>query len=187
MGMFRIVSSTYAPPQSVGKVIPWIFGTLAGVPAIPLRVPVQCTLTQTVDSDDTEFFVDNLTSLALFPVSGSLEIEGERVNYSGKDTGNISFTGITRGVDGTAADDHQAGVKVFEQLDEHVYGFFHNPTGHEHQSIGTIYLNGIAKAPATAPTHVVTVADTAAITSAATGGALSVGTVRFDMSTTIPP
>src|SRR4029453_17031595 len=51
-----------------------------------------------------------------------------------------------------------------------------------HARIGGVYLNGLLKAPTEAPPHTVSVADTAAVYDPVTGAPLSVGTLRFDMT-----
>src|SRR5262245_32746062 len=187
MPMYQIVDSASVATGSTGLVLPWILGLKYGVPAIPLRVPAQAILREDVTSGSTVFKLSDPKLLAKFPASGDGEIDQERFSYTSHDPVLVALNVSARGIDATAAAAHTAGTKVFEQLDEHVYAFFCNPTGYTHSAIGNIYLNQILKDPTVQPTHVVTLGDTAAATSLLTGQPLSVGTVRFDMSTVIPP
>ncbi len=51
-----------------------------------------------------------VASAAGYPAAGTLVIESERIQYEGKTT--TTFTGLTRGVDGTAKSAHSSGVGV---------------------------------------------------------------------------
>lgn len=53
----------------------------------------------------------NVTSTADFPASGTISIDSEEICYSGKTA--ASFTGATRGCNGTAAASHSSGAIVY--------------------------------------------------------------------------
>jgi hypothetical protein len=94
----------------------------------------------------------------------------------------VALTGITRAVESTPSAAYNVGQPIYEVIPEHVYGLYENPGAYRHARIDGVYLNGLLKDPTVAPTHTITVADTAAVYDPVTGGALSVGTLRFDMT-----
>jgi hypothetical protein len=186
--MRQVVDGPFASVSGIGQVFPYIFGPNQGVPAIPLRTGAQAALAAPVTATDTVFVLDDAAALQRFPDAGKGDIQGERFTWLARDFSRNALTGISRHMDGTTAnpDGYAAATAVFEVIPEHVYGFFENPGLFQHRAITTIYLNGIVKAPDVPPKHVVTVADLAAVYDPTTGAPLSVGTVRFDMSTPIP-
>ncbi len=74
-----------------------------------LPEPATTKLSASIGGGDTTIGVDDT---ALFPSSGTIKIESEEISYTGKTA--TSFTGCTRGVNGTNQVSHSAGTLVIE-------------------------------------------------------------------------
>jgi hypothetical protein len=182
--MRRVVDGPAAAAAGIGRIFPYVFGINRGVLAIPLRTGAQGALRQAVSAPDpaTEWFLDDAVSLARFPDAGTGQIGGERITWTGRDFGTVALTGITRAVELTPSGDYNVGQPIYEVIPEHIYGLFENPGAYRHASIDGVYLNGLLKAPTVVPTHTITMADTAAVSDPVIDAPLSVGTLRFDMT-----
>lgn len=85
------------------------------------------TLNGALNSSDTTIVV---TSAASFTATGTIEIDSELITYSGK-TGT-SFTGCTRGTNGTTAASHLNGASIYQVTTAFTgwgVGFSTGPTG----------------------------------------------------------
>lgn len=100
-----------APEQSVGSMLPVVFGTRQAHEGVVTATAKVTTLAQEIPA---AFQVLITTELSLFdagwPISGSVEVNGEQMTYTGLSGGNLA--GVTRGVNGTIAVDHPAGAEV---------------------------------------------------------------------------
>jgi len=90
-----------------------------------------------IDSIELEFD-DGFPTVSAFPETGALRIQGEVFLYTGLDLYNNAFTGITRGVWGTAAAAHAAAQGVYWMQHEVVI----------------VYGNAAATAPTSQPATV---------------------------------
>lgn len=66
------------------------------------------TLNEELDETETTISVADGTN---FPTSGTIQIEGEDITYTGKSTNDL--TGCTRGANSTTAHAHRSGADVF--------------------------------------------------------------------------
>lgn len=97
----------YAPSESIGKIIPEVFGAVTDHECVPTQVTQTTRLKASAISTDTTISVETTTS---FPSSGTIRIDDEEINYTGKTA--TTFTGCTRGVNGTTAGSHVTGATV---------------------------------------------------------------------------
>lgn len=105
-----------ADPDEIGKMLPVVYGEAKKVPFIAVNVGSMTTTTE--DLDTTETIID-VTDASLFPDSGTLQIDDEKINYTGKT--ETQFTGCTRGADTTTAIEHDTGATVAEIQSKYYY------------------------------------------------------------------
>lgn len=74
-------------------------------------------LDSAIGSGDSSLMVDSSISGA--PSTGILTINDERIKYTSKDDGTNTFSGLTRGFDGSTAASHSAGATVALQVTAH--------------------------------------------------------------------
>lgn len=104
-----------APRASIGRMQPFVFGTVERMEGIPVTTIARTQTTFPILSADTTISVGDVSQL---PASGTVLIGGtEQVTYSGI-SGN-DLTGCGRGANGTTAADFGTGIDVVEvgQLD----------------------------------------------------------------------
>jgi len=106
-----------APESSVGKIIPLVFGSVTDLPGLRLSEAKRTRLRASVLTASTSIPVDDTTG---FPTSGTILVDEEQIDYTG--TTSDSFTGVTRGANGTIATSHVTGAQVTEVRSE-VYAF----------------------------------------------------------------
>lgn len=187
--MHKIVDAPGVAEASIGKVLPYPFGVLSHAPAIPVRTGAQATLREAMTATDPpnggSIKLHSLDGLRRFPRASTVQIEGERCTYTGRDEtpGGIALTGITRAAEGSIAAVHALGTPVNEVVVQHVYVVCENPGEHRPQAVDAVYLNGIVKDAATPPTHVVNLQDTSLLFDEETGDPIPVVSVTFDLST----
>lgn len=131
-----------ADPDAIGQVIPWGFGTHTDHPAYPVDAGALDALAADIDDTDTTIAVSSATAFALFPASGTLQIEDEQITYTGK--GTLTFTGCTRGAGGTTAAAHVAGRPVWEIQASYVYLV----SEHAYQAVSAVRVAGVLIDPA---------------------------------------
>lgn len=188
--MYRILDRPRVAIQSVGAYIPWYFNRFKRARLIPYYTGAQCALRRSITSSETFIPVDDVDLLARFPAADAdpaekaFQIEGERVLYTSLQLFEEApgFVGCTRGIDTTPAA-HSLGAAIYEFVGTHRYILGHNPGGHVHQGIDTVYVNGIAKPASVPPTHTISLATVAVGEDERTGGDVSVAVVDFDMTT----
>jgi hypothetical protein len=98
-----------APEESVGKIQPLLFGGLVGFQPIP-TTRIGSSATSTITLKDAVAI--DLEDASRFPVSGTVLIQDERIDYTGK-SGN-QLTGCTRGASSTIATGYAEGIPVVE-------------------------------------------------------------------------
>ncbi|TET75199.1 MAG: hypothetical protein E3J43_08760 [Candidatus Heimdallarchaeota archaeon] len=98
-----------ADPDEVGKMLPSVYGAAKKVPFIAVNVGSMTTTTEDLDTDET---VIDVTDASLFPNTGTIQIDNEKIDYTGKTP--TQFTGCTRGVDDTTAIEHDTAATVAE-------------------------------------------------------------------------
>jgi hypothetical protein len=101
-----------APEESVGRVIPLVFGTVPDLPCNCIDAPAECKLALTILPTDKTIAVDDASK---FPGSGVIQIDDERLLYRSRT--DTAFTISARGYAGTVAVDHLSGRVVAEVAD----------------------------------------------------------------------
>ncbi len=107
---------TVATPNTLGTVNNPTVSTLRTITASPRQVTVVpqalnvAPLAQSLGTADTSIFISS--PVANFPTSGGLVIDSEIILYTSVNTGNNSFTGLTRGAWNTLVVPHSAGTQV---------------------------------------------------------------------------
>jgi hypothetical protein len=124
-----------AHEYSLGKVKPIIYGQAYAHECLPVDAGSITTLTADMASDSTAAIA--VTDTTSFPSSGDIWIESEKVTYTGKTA--ATFTGITRGVAGTATA-HNRGAYAVEDQTNYDYLI----SGHSCQTPTAVYINGVA-------------------------------------------
>src|SRR5262245_8179091 len=106
--MYRIKTAPQINRHAIGQFLPYLFGALHRVPLIPYRTGAQASMrfTITAGSSGGVIYVDDVEALEDFPATGTIQIDGERLDYTGRDLGNAAFTGVTHGAMGTTPTDH---------------------------------------------------------------------------------
>lgn len=102
------------PDANVGRIIPWVWGTVEGFKPIMVDDDLSTQLSVSMLAADT---VAHVQSVDDFPTSGSIRINAEQIAYSGVDTtdpDDHQFTGLTRAQGSTVASSHVAGNQVIE-------------------------------------------------------------------------
>ena len=135
-----------APEESVGKVIPLVFGSVPGVPCVCIDRPEQTKLAVTFLATDKTIVVDDASP---FPASGIIQIDDERLLYRSR-TDTI-FTISARGHDGTTAAEHLSGRTVTEVAD-YVFAACKGPVN----MIKDVLVNGL---PSETPYHITRLSD----------------------------
>jgi hypothetical protein len=97
------------PRDQVDAVVPRPFGVLKNVPVVPVVDSATDRLAQALLAAGTSLTLEDATD---FPASGTLQVDSEHITYAGKS--GHTLTGLTRGVNSTAAADHQDGAAVYE-------------------------------------------------------------------------
>jgi len=116
-----VIGSTnfpYADPAEIGKMLPVVYGDVKKVPFSAIDVGATARLAIFLEFDETTSAVFN--NIELFSSSGSFEINGEKITYTGK-TGDTTLTGLTRGVSETEDKSHYIGSIAQEFKTEHIY------------------------------------------------------------------
>jgi len=105
-----------ADPDEVGKMLPAVYGEAKKVPFIAVDVGSMTTTTEDLDVSET---IIDVTDASLFPTTGTIQIDAEKIDYTGKTT--TQFIGCTRGVDGTDASEHVPSATVAEIQSNYYY------------------------------------------------------------------
>ncbi len=133
--------------QDEGRVAPFIFGPMKRLVPIGYQTgPVERlaeALTATTPSSGWVVKATNLTLFDRFNPTGKIQIGRERFGYTGKNRSQLEFTGITRALDSTTAEGHEAGDSIYEVLATYRYVVCENPRlTHFTRSVDQVYLDG---------------------------------------------
>ena len=93
----------------------WSLGLWGGI----VSGAITSTLDGTINSSATSM---TLAESGAFPSSGTVEIDDERITYTGNDTGTEILSGLTRGADNTTAASHSDGATVTDIADYTKWG-----------------------------------------------------------------
>ena len=93
----------------------WSLGLWGGI----VSGAITSTLDGTINSSATSM---TLAESGAFPSSGTVEIDDERITYTGNDTGTEILSGLTRGANNTTAASHSDGATVTDASDYTKWG-----------------------------------------------------------------
>ncbi len=122
-----------ADPDDIGKMLGQGYGRLKHVPFRAVDAGNRTGLVVAINSTTTSIAISDATG---FATSGTVQIELEKITYSGIVAN--SLTGCARGQGGTKAANHAAGVAVSEVQSTYVYAW-----GHPIQSVVAVYVDRI--------------------------------------------
>ena len=128
-------AGTYAgaDPNDIGKMLPQVWGSCKRVPFMAVDAGGITTLA--ADLTDVATTVQ-ATDTTTFPSSGTIQIDSEQITYTGKTA--TSFTGCTRGANGTDAVEHNLGATIAEIQTDYFYII-----GHAVKAIDAVYVDGV--------------------------------------------
>ena len=126
----------YADAGEIGNAIPLALGSPGQIPAIKAKVAMACTLANSILAGDATIPVNEDLDTIGFPASGALQLDEERITFSGRTAG--SFTGCGRGTGGTVADQHLRNAEIVEHLTDHTFVLCEGPV----VSIGNVLVEG---------------------------------------------
>lgn len=106
-----------ADPDTIGKSVPVPFGVLTNIPCLAVVAGATTTLATAIASasdpaNGGAITVTDTAATAAFPSSGTVQIDDEKISYTGKTA--TTFTGITRGASSTTATPHSVGATIWE-------------------------------------------------------------------------
>lgn len=135
-----------APTASLGKTVPQAFGTVKGVPLIPVNGSPSITLYASLDTTGGIISTGgDISDDTAWPASGLVRIDSELIAYSCKTVGTPSALGsatapVVRGQFNSVAAAHSLGTAVRRVLTgSHAYQFL--VTGHD-SAIRVVYADG---------------------------------------------
>ncbi len=106
-----------APPSSLGRLIPVVWGKVENAPCFIDSEEAKTTLDATITGSTTEIFVDDVSA---FPTSGTIIIGEEKITYpavsivAGSNSFGTVLSPAVRGTAGTVATDHPINTTVTE-------------------------------------------------------------------------
>lgn len=103
--------------EHVGQPIPLIFGDAGECNTLCVKTAPAATLKGSIAKGS--LIIDCNESLALFPASGSLQIDDERIQYSSRT--DLRFNVSLRGAGGTVKESHADGTEVHQLITDHTY------------------------------------------------------------------
>ena len=121
-----------ADPDDIGRMQNICYGDSKKIPCRSIKSGGVDNLESEINASVTSAELSNASE---FSASGVIQCDDEKISYTGK-TGN-TFTGCTRGYDGTDAKSHAEGEPVWQIIDFFVY----EVAGHPVKSIGDIYVD----------------------------------------------
>ena len=110
----HLVRDSYpqAPTAFASRLQPLLYGRVNPWPLIPVDVGVVGELESSLAAAATSCVIAE--DVSRWPTSGTVQIEYERVTYSGKTDATRTLTGLTRGRDGTTDSAHPAAAVVIQ-------------------------------------------------------------------------
>lgn len=184
--MFRLSQTDFPnlEQSAEGEVVPFIIGRYPQAPGIGVQVGLVDKLRQAMTfnspTNGESVKLSDPDVVKRLPTAGTLQVGSERITYTRKNEGLIQVDGITRGAQGTQADNHEINTAAYQVLTLHVYILCENPGNHKTFQLTQVYLEGRPKFPNQVPLHTVTLDDRTLV------DGHSFVTITFDMST-IPP
>jgi hypothetical protein len=109
-----IWSGAQPDPNDIGKILPIVYGSNKNVRCLAVEAGAATTLSADINDSVTTIPITSSTIPLTFPSTGTIIIGDEEITYSGKT--ETSFTGATRGANGTTATTHNHGDSVFEDI-----------------------------------------------------------------------
>jgi hypothetical protein len=122
-----------ADPDDIGKMLPYVYGQAKKVPFRAVDAGSVTELTGDLSDSATTI---NAGDTSGFDSSGTLQIENEKITYTGKTA--TTFTGCTRGYDSTTAANHGHGAMIGQVQAAYVYAM-----GHAVKSIDAVYVDKV--------------------------------------------
>jgi len=133
----RLLNATDFPgadPDAIGHSRPVIYGAHTGVPCLGIDAGSITNLQLNLTAIATTATV---TSTAAFPATGTLQNDIEQMTYTGKTA--TTFTGLTRGANGTTAVAHDKGATIAEIQTQYDYLVADHPV----KAISAVYVDGV--------------------------------------------
>lgn len=121
-----------ADPDDVGKMLPQVWGACKRVPFRAVDAGAMTTLAEDLAASATG--AKKFTDVSLFPSSGTVMVDGERMTYTAKSDSANTLTISARGQGGTDNVDHVHGAAAAEIQSEYFYLI-----GHAVKTINTVY------------------------------------------------
>jgi hypothetical protein len=165
-GMLRITTDRfpYASPTAIGQPIPYVFGVVKQMPVLwavaGLVDKLRQDMTPQFPTDGGVLYGSSPDIVGRLPSAGRLQIDGEQIQYGGKDTGNAAFTGIVRGVNGSQKAAHSVGASIVQVLSKFIAICWENRPDYAGSAITGVYFkDGTFKDPNLVPRHVIKLSD----------------------------
>jgi hypothetical protein len=135
----RVTATLYphADPDAIGAVRNEVFGAVFGLQALAVDAGAADALAAAVTAGQATLPLSDLGLAALFPASGTVQVEAERVTYTGKTT--LALTGCTRGTGGTTAAAHPQGAYCWEVRAQYTWEW----ARHACQAIDAVFVDGV--------------------------------------------
>lgn len=102
-----------AAPQAIGQYENRLIGAVRGIPCPCVDTGATSTLYTNLTDIATEIYLSDVEFPLSFPFPGTIQINEEKMTYTGKDSINKKLTGLTRGVSSTLVANHKAGDVVW--------------------------------------------------------------------------
>lgn len=125
------------PPESWGKMIPHIYGSVPDCLAIPVITGHATELDGEIDFEDTSLFVKDTTG---FPDRAIVLIDEEQIQYNNIDRTNHALLECQRAQNNTEATEHSDGAAVIEILPTYWFAL----SNHQNQAVTNKRVNGQA-------------------------------------------
>jgi len=128
----------YADPDCIGMAENIIYGSPKGVLCHPVIAGAATTLAVDVTAAQTSGIeLSMLPGETAFPAQGTLQMDNEKITYTG--VINRVLTGVIRGASGTQTAAHKKGASTLEVRNDYTYLV----AGHPVKSIGDVYVGGV--------------------------------------------
>lgn len=96
--------------EDAGKIVPFLYGSQIMIPTVKTDWGANTKLVSAINASQTTGIT--LSESARFPNSGTVQIDDEKISYTG--ITSYVLTGVTRGVSGTTAVAHSATTTIWE-------------------------------------------------------------------------
>ncbi len=123
-----------ADPDHVGKIAPHVYGRVKRLTCLAVDAGTISTLVDDINDSVTTIEV---TDSSAFPSSGTVQIDAEKITYTGNAINQLP--GCGRGASGTAALAHNKGAKVAEVQSSYIYLV----ADHRVKAIDAVYVDDV--------------------------------------------